>query len=287
MGVVIFTDQHDHKLLALKRFIGSALVSVGGAGSLSTPGGLVLDGQGNVIIADSGNDRLAIWDLWSATWLSFGSRGAGTGQFVRPAAVAIDANQRILVVDAGNHRLVRIDDLDGNGWVTYGAPGRPTAADPVAAGLFADPRGVAVDGRGRIVVTDPAAGRAVRIDDMDGSGRSTLPLPAGMSPRQPFGVAASDEQVAISDVGNRAVHVFDLDDTRVATLDGMDEGMPLPTFTAYDGNHLVVADVVSNDLRRFRLASGAFVVEEIFRGSGPELITPRFQQIGGIASGGR
>lgn len=286
MGVIVFTDQHVHQLRAAKRFDPPNLVAIGGAGPLASPGGLVVDGAGNVVVADSGNHRLAVWDLWSASWSSFGSQGAGAGQFARPATVAIDADQRLLVVDAGNHRLVRMDNLNGNGWKAYGAPGRPTMADPVAAGLFADPRGVAVDENGRIIFTDPAAGRAVRIDDLDGSGWTELPLPAGTNPKQPMGVAALGDHVAISDVANRTVHVFDLHDNLVATLDGLAEGMPVPAFLAQDGDELVIADPVSNELRRFRFAFGKFLPGDILRGSGPELITPRFQQIGGIARGG-
>ena len=78
-------------------------------------------------------------------------------------AVAIDHDDRIHVVDAGNFRIVRIDDLSGAAWAAFGTMGGPTAADPVAEGAFRAPVGVAVDALGRVIVTDPGAGRVVRV----------------------------------------------------------------------------------------------------------------------------
>jgi len=287
MGVILLTDQHDRTLLALKRLNQSNLVPVGSPAPIAMPAGLTPDGQGNLIVADRVNDRLVIRDLWSGAWQSFGSRGAGQGQFFAPAAVAADAQSRVYVADAGNHRVVRMDDLSGSGWTTFGTAGKPTKADPVAEGMFAEPRGIAIDGLGRILVTDPGAGRAVRFDDMAGAGWAELPLPFGPAPNQPFGIAAGGGQVAITDVGNSLVHVFDIDDNLLVTLAGAAEGIPVPAFVAFDDAALVVADIVSNELRRYLLRSSTLVLEEKLRGSGPELITSLFQQIGGIASGGR
>ncbi len=42
--------------------------------------------------------------------------------------MAVDDQGRIYVADLGNARIVRVDDIDGNGWTTYGTPGAPSPA---------------------------------------------------------------------------------------------------------------------------------------------------------------
>src|SRR5262249_48067912 len=61
------------------------------------------------------------------------------------------------------HRIVRIDDLNGSGWVSYGSYGS-------GVGQFNFPRGIFIDRRDRIYVADTYNPRIVRIDDMNGSG---------------------------------------------------------------------------------------------------------------------
>jgi NHL repeat len=286
MGVVLLNDQHDRHLLAFKPFDESGLFGVGSPAPLNVPGGLCVDRQGNVIIADTGNHCLAIWDLWGTSWQTFGSQGVGHGEFFSPSDVTTSSSHFVVVVDSGNRRLVRMDDLDGNGWITFGTAGKPTTADPVAFGKFADPRCIAFDRRDCLYITDPAAKRVIRIDTaLDGSGWTELPLPSGANPLQPLGVAVGSGQLAVSDVGNRRVHVFDSEDVLIATLDGLTAGFAMPAYLAYDDEYLVVADIVRNELRRFRLHGSTFVLEDLVRGTSPARVTPLFQQIGGIASG--
>jgi DNA-binding beta-propeller fold protein YncE len=287
MSVILVTDQHVNRLLVLKPFTESGVSIVGSPAPLNVPNGLCVDGQGNVFVADGGNHCIAVRDLWSSAWQTVGVRGSGTGEFIAPSGVAVDGDGRLHIVDTGNRRIVRMNAVDANGWLAYGATGKPTPADPDAIGKFAEPRGIALDERGRICVTDPAARRVVRISAMDGTDWTVLPLPAGGNPAQPLGIAAGNEWLAVSDVGNGKVYIFDLDDNLVATLDATSEGMPVPAYVAIDAEYLVVADIVSNELRRFRLDGAGLVTHDGIRGSSPAHITPLFQHIGGIASGAR
>ena len=101
--------------------------------------------------ADSGNHRIVTCDgPGLGDWRSLGRRGSGDHEFERPAAVAVDGSGRIYVADTGNGRIVRVDDIDGCGWTTYGAPGAPSAADPQAVGRLRAPVAVAVDEAGRL-----------------------------------------------------------------------------------------------------------------------------------------
>lgn len=287
VSVFVISDQHDRQLRVIKPFNDSGVGAIASPVGLGTPAGLAVDGDGNVIVADSSGDRLVVWDVWRGAWTVYGASGAAQGQFSRPAAVATDFDDRVYIADSGNSRVIRIDDSGGGGWTAFGAPGGPTPEDPIAEGLFKTPMGVAVDDFERIIVTDPAAGRAVRFDGMNGDGWTVLPLPAGAEPSRPFGIAVGDDWIAVSDVGNHAVHLIGADGDLLASLDGMAAGLPVPAYLASDGEFLTVADIVANELRRYRVQAGALVLADILRGSSPARIEPLFQQIGGIASGGR
>jgi DNA-binding beta-propeller fold protein YncE len=77
--------------------------------------------------------------------------------------VAIDGQGRIYIADMMNDRIVRVDDMTGGGWVTFGTQGG-------APGQIHWPWGVDLDASGRIYIADSANGRIVRVDDMSGTG---------------------------------------------------------------------------------------------------------------------
>lgn len=71
------------------------------------------------------------------------------------------------VSDTYNNRLVHVDDMLGDGWMTFGAAGS-------GVGQFEQPWGMAVDANGRIYVADSGNNRIVRIDDLSGSNWTVL-----------------------------------------------------------------------------------------------------------------
>jgi DNA-binding beta-propeller fold protein YncE len=74
---------------------------------------------------------------------------------------------RIYVADRENNRIVRMNDMTGAGWTTFGAEGSGT-------NQFNDPFSIFVDGAGRIYVTDNRNNRIVRMNDMTGAGWTTF-----------------------------------------------------------------------------------------------------------------
>ena len=95
--------------------------------------------------------------------MRYGSLGKGIGQFRGPTTVAFDALGRIYIGDSDNGRIVRIDDMDGKGWVSYGSFGE---GDKQFHGIY----GLAFDSKGRILISDSHHNRIVRIDGLDGAG---------------------------------------------------------------------------------------------------------------------
>src|ERR1700680_5007948 len=70
-------------------------------------------------------------------------------------------------MDPRNSRLVRIDDLNGTNWISYGAAGS-------GVGQFAGFTSVAIDNSGRIYVADTGNKRVMRFDDMFGTNWTML-----------------------------------------------------------------------------------------------------------------
>jgi hypothetical protein len=93
--------------------------------------------------------------------------GTGVNQFSALWAVFVDPAGHIHLTDSGNSRVVRVDDMTGTNWTTYGSMG-------IGVGGFYAPTGIFVDANGRIDVIDAAESvygtddGIVRMDDMTG-----------------------------------------------------------------------------------------------------------------------
>lgn len=139
-----------HQVLVL-RPDGSTIRTLGAAGQLSFPNGLVVDRNGDVDVADSNNGRVVVFD---ATGKIVGTitRGIGEGDLGLPRGAAVDDGGRLFIVDTTNHtvRVYRV-----------GTPQSPTPRyigsfgdEGTLEGTFEYPNGVATDTRARIYITD-------------------------------------------------------------------------------------------------------------------------------------
>ena len=72
-------------------------------------------------------------------------------------------NAYIYIADLKNHRLIRMDDMGGTGWVSFGSLG-------AGVNQFNEPKQLAMDKQGRIYISDQRNSRIVRIDDFTGKG---------------------------------------------------------------------------------------------------------------------
>ena len=66
---------------------------------------MVVDEEGNVIVADSRNDRIQVFTSSGVFITKFGSKGTGPGEFDRPSGICISPEGLIIVVDFGNNRV--------------------------------------------------------------------------------------------------------------------------------------------------------------------------------------
>lgn len=113
---------------------------------------------------------------------------------------------RIYIAD-GNDRIVRVDDMTGKNWKTFGSTGS-------GVNQFSFPSDVAFDSQGRIYVSDWSNDRIVRFDNMNGDGWTTFGT-GGTGVGQfnhPYKLAFDDQD---------RIYILDSDNSRVVRIDDM------------------------------------------------------------------
>jgi hypothetical protein len=154
----------------------------------------VLSG-GQLVVIDSGNRRMvSMASIGGAGWVTFGRPGVpdpgdpGVGLFLDPRGVAVDSVDRIWITDPGLRRLVRLDDIQGDGWTEVALP---AGAAPVT------PYGIAAHGDG-VAVVDVGNARLIVLD-ADGAVSETVSI-AGPSWRSPAFVTSLGSGLVVADV---------------------------------------------------------------------------------------
>ncbi len=67
--------------------------------------GVAVDEQGYIFVADSGNNRIQIFNPDGTYLRSFGKWGSGGAEFKGLEGIAVNGNGNILVADRENHRV--------------------------------------------------------------------------------------------------------------------------------------------------------------------------------------
>jgi PA14 domain/Dolichyl-phosphate-mannose-protein mannosyltransferase len=118
------------------------------------PNGLAVDpGSGNLLMADTGRDRLVVFASTGAMSATLGNAGTDLGKFKQPMFLAFAPDGSFFVTDWENSRIQH-----------FGADGAPINAWPVPVHAW----GITVDGLGRVFVPD-GDHHLVRMYGPDGS----------------------------------------------------------------------------------------------------------------------
>ncbi len=211
-GSFVISDCNNHRLQVFGRPKGTSichLLSLGSKGShngqFHGPRGLAIDSSGNILVCDSGNHRVQMFDDRGVHVLTIGSEGVADGLFKKPHGVAFDhVRKRIVVSDRDNHRI-QIFDRNGSHLRSFGSFGSSTRR-------LNCPDGIAIDQRnGDIVVSDTKNNR-IQVYDSNGNHVRQISQPGALTGHllNPHGVAVDlFGNVFVCDTENRRVQVFD------------------------------------------------------------------------------
>jgi sugar lactone lactonase YvrE len=120
-------------------------------------GGVAVDGDGRVYVADFANHRIQTFDGTGRLLGTWGRAGFGPGEFQFPAGIAVDGYGQVYVSDLENHRIQRFDRA-GRFLGQLGERG-------FAPGRLYRPSALTVDGGGRVWVVEPHGNRVQHFDD--------------------------------------------------------------------------------------------------------------------------
>jgi DNA-binding beta-propeller fold protein YncE len=172
-----------------------------GKGEFDLPTGIAVDGNGNVLVADTNNGRIEKFSP-TGTFLSImGNKGTGQGQLAGPNGIAIDRAGNIYVADAGNHHVQKLAP-DGTLIAEWKGPD---------AGFYG-PRRIAIGPDDSIYVVDQghtrivkfnSDGQVLRIWGSKGNGNGQFDDPTSVA------VDATTNKVYVADPRNKRVQVFD------------------------------------------------------------------------------
>lgn len=183
------------------------LTQWGGAnGGFNGPFDLATDTDGNVYVADSGNDRVQKYTPGGSFTTQWGSAGSGNGQFDLPRGITVSDEGLVYVVDSGATPLdpdndrVQIFSTSGNFLDLWGSEG-------TGPGEFNFPFGVATSGAGNVYVTDQGNDRVQKFTP---TGLFLLQWGSAANFDQARGIAVgSDGYVYVVDAVNNNVQKFD------------------------------------------------------------------------------
>jgi DNA-binding beta-propeller fold protein YncE len=135
---------------------GNKLRTFGGSEAMNFPNAIALDAAGYAYVSDSNNGRLLVYAP-DGSVVATVSRGVGTGNLGLPRGVAIDSQGRVYVVDSSGQevRVYGQYQQGAKGLEYLGSFGTQGEGN----GAFSFPNGIAVDGRGRLYVTDSGNNR--------------------------------------------------------------------------------------------------------------------------------
>ncbi|HEX9181454.1 MAG TPA: NHL repeat-containing protein [Burkholderiales bacterium] len=216
-----------------------------GKGELSQPHDVAFDAAGRLLVADTGNDRIAIYDL-------SGTQGRLAGEIreglAAPEGVAVGADRRVYVSNARSGELVVF--ADGKKVASVGGPGRGVAN-------FSRPHDVEVDVAGKVYLVDSGNNRVVILDRNLAVKRSLVGAPYNFNDPKYLFVAA-DGTLYVADQHNHRIKIFSPGFMPVGVIGSEKAGsgpgqFDRPEGVLADADRLWVADTYNDRIVLFRL----------------------------------
>lgn len=167
------------------------------------PRAIAIDQEGNLLVTDTGNERVIKFSPDGEPLHVFGGTGAEAGQFLEPVGIGLDREGNIYVADTWNRRIQKFSkdyeplaQWNIEAWDSQSVVNKPY---------------LAVDAQANIYVTDPEGYRVLEFSKdgaleaiwgIPGSDLASFQLPTGI-------VVDSAGNVYVADSGNNRVLIFE------------------------------------------------------------------------------
>eukprot|EP00096_Caligus_rogercresseyi_P005867 TRINITY_DN21915_c0_g1_i1.p1 TRINITY_DN21915_c0_g1~~TRINITY_DN21915_c0_g1_i1.p1 ORF type:complete len:900 (+),score=275.50 TRINITY_DN21915_c0_g1_i1:221-2920(+) len=176
-------------------------------GQFTEPSGVAVNAQNDIIVADTNNHRIQIFDKEGRFKFQFGECGKRDGQLLYPNRVAVvRASGDIIVTERSPTHQVQIYNQYGQFVRKFGA------------NILQHPRGVCVDNVGRIIVVECKVMRVIIFDQM---GNVLNKFGCSKHLEFPNGVVVNDRQeIFISDNRAHCVKVFNYEGAYLRQIGG-------------------------------------------------------------------
>lgn len=138
-------------------------------GQVRAPRGIFVDKKGMIYVADTGNDRVQVFNPDGSYSNQFGESGSGDGQFKSPLSVAVNSKGNIYVADTRNKKIKAFSQ-DGIFLFAAGPElGNVTLLNPVAVRCDENKNVYILDAALKKVVVTDAMGKFLRVWDDSGA----------------------------------------------------------------------------------------------------------------------
>ncbi|XP_078049055.1 tripartite motif-containing protein brain tumor [Augochlora pura] len=176
-------------------------------GQFTEPSGVAVNAQNDIIVADTNNHRIQIFDKEGRFKFQFGECGKRDGQLLYPNRVAVvKTSGDIIVTERSPTHQIQIYNQYGQFVRKFGA------------NILQHPRGVTVDSKGRIVVVEC---KVMRVIIFDQAGNVLQKFGCSKHLEFPNGVVVNDKQeIFISDNRAHCVKVFNYDGAYLRQIGG-------------------------------------------------------------------
>lgn len=234
-------------------------------GMFYNPCGVAVDGAGNVLVADTNNNRIQKFTPTGTFLSKWGGYGTANGKFYSPWDLAVDGAGNVYIVDSSNNRVQKFTSA-GTFVTAWGTSGTGNSQ-------FDAPRGIAVDTQGNVYVTDRNNHRVQKFNSAGTFVTKWGTLGDGNGQLERPGECAVDGagNVYVADQYNHRIQKFTSTGAFVTAWGSYGSGdgqfdNPIGIAVDTQGN-VYVADWINHRVQKFT-STGAFVAKWGTQGTG-------------------
>jgi sugar lactone lactonase YvrE len=241
-GNIYIADSYDNRIRKAD-FVNNLVTTVAGSGVpgfsgdgggarkayLSGPNGIFVDAAGNLVIPDTGNQRIRVVSHSIINTVAGGGLGndgnpAKTANLANPNAVVWGSAQSYYIADAANNRIREVSSGTISTVVGTGSAGWSGDGGPAASATLNNPLGVTLDSSNNIFIAD--SGNVIvrkvvngTISTIAGNGDTCFPTnnPCGDGGPATAALLSSPTTVAVDGAGN--VFIADVVGNRIRKVD--------------------------------------------------------------------